>query len=284
MMDIYEGWFAGYTAEIRGRISGTFFTQTDTHINCSWNSMEHFDIPAVLDEVDLKIEHTYHVRDRCREIAQWLKLSDRDIELAATVGLLHDLGRFRQAMQFGTMDDRITGPHGEMSADVFLRDVPKENLSDEEITIIYESLHYHNVFKLPKTLTGKSLFFTQLVRDGDKLDIFRFYTDKQEKRGFRFIMSAEDGECSPDMLAGVLRAENLQVRSIRNKNDRKLMQVSLVYDMNFGYSFSWMLEKDYLAKITGVAEGIADEVMQEVYNYATNWMKQKEKVKQVSHI
>jgi len=260
-MDIsfYEKWFAGYTAEIRSRISGASVLPPD----------------PVLDEVDLKIEHTYRVRNHCREIAMWLGLPKRDIGLAEIIGLFHDLGRFRQALKFGTMDDRITGNHGQMSADIFLDEVSKEKLRDDEVLIISDALHYHNAFILPPALSTRSLLFTKLARDGDKLDIFRFYSDKAEKRVFRFIMSEGEGEYSPNMLEGVLRGENLRVSGIKNKNDRKLMQVSLVYDMNFGYSFERMLEKNYLAVLTGVSDGMADDTMQKVYAYATDWMRDK---------
>ena len=256
MMDIYEKWFAGYTAELRDLIVESA-------------------MPAVLDEVDLKIEHTYRVQDICKQIAKWLKLSERDIQLAEIIGLFHDLGRFAQAIQFGTMDDRITGSHGEMSADIFLYEAPKSDLTGEEISIIESALRNHNVFRLSKTLNERQLFFTQLARDGDKLDIFRFYTDKNEKRTFRFIMPTTPGEYSLEMLAGVLKGENLRVSGVRNSNDRKLMQISLVYDMNFGYSFQHMLEKDYLGMVTGVADGTADDIMKKVYDYATKWMKDK---------
>jgi len=232
-------------------------------------------LPAILDEVDLKIEHTYLVRKHCENIAGWLDLPEADVRLAAIIGLFHDLGRFRQAIQFGTMDDRVTGSHGQMSADIFMYDTPKDGLSDEEISIIADSLRFHNVFKLPGVLKGRTLLHTQLARDGDKLDIFRFYTDFSEKRRFRFIMSEGEGEYSEDMLEGVLQGKNLKVSGIRNKNDRKLMQISLVYDINFGYSFKWMLEKDYLALIGSGPEGILDKKMEKVYNYATKWMEER---------
>ena len=267
---LFDKWFAGYTAEIRSRISGASVMRSDPLTEWGWNFTE---LPAVLDEVDLKIEHTYHVRDRCREIAEWLRFSEQDIELAATVGLLHDLGRFRQALQFGTMDDRVTGSHGEMSADIFLYSAPNKNLAADDISLIADALRYHNVYRLPKMLSGRHLLFTQIARDGDKLDIFRFYTDKSDNRAFRFIMSEGEGDYSPEMLEGVLNGKNLRVSGIRNKNDRKLMQISLIYDMNFGYSFRWMLEKDYLGIISGVADGTADDTMRKVYDYATNWMR-----------
>ena len=267
-IESYEQWFAGYTTEVRSCISGASVTDGTPFTKWGWNIS---DKPSVLDEVDLKIEHTYNVKNRCKEIALWLNLSSRDVLLAEIIGLFHDLGRFRQSLQFGTMDDRITGSHGEMSADTFLCDTPKYDLTDEEIVIIADALRYHNVFKLPQALTGRPLLFARIARDGDKLDILRFYSDKQETRGFRFIMSEEPGEYSKKLVEGALRGENLQIGDIKNRNDRKLVQMSLVYDINFGYSFRWILKKDYLAAIAGEA----DEVIKKVCDYATDWMKER---------
>ena len=256
-MENYEKYFNDYSKEMRSKTSG-------------WP-----DIQSVLDEVDLKIEHSYMVRDRCVKIAKWLKLPGRDTELAAIAGLYHDLGRFRQAREFGTMSDSITGSHGDMSADIFLNEALKDGLSPEEIELIADSIRWHNRFKLPENLPPRTTLFAKLVRDGDKLEIFNFYTDKAEKRSFRFVMPTKDGDYSPEMLEGVLKGENLSVSGIRSKNDRKLMQISLLYDMNFGYSFRYMLEKDYLGLITGVTDGTADKVMKQVYDYAVEWMKER---------
>jgi len=269
MIEIYEKWFAGYTAGVRSRISCDSFEFADER-------------QANLEEVDLKIEHSYRVRDRALEIAKSEKLGERDLELAAIIGLFHDLGRFQQALNFGTMDDRITGLHGELSADVFMESAPKENFSPQEVEVIADSLRCHNLFKVPDGLNGRSLFFTRLIRDADKLDIFQFYSeiarDKgNQARGFRFIMSTESaikGECTPELLAGVLRGENLNVGSIRNSNDRKLVQLSMVFNLNFTYSYQWLLEKGYLADIIGT--GSKD--LMRAYEYVVEWMKSMMKI------
>lgn len=39
----------------------------------------------------LKVVHTYHVAENARKIAEELKLSKKDIELAQLIGILHDL-------------------------------------------------------------------------------------------------------------------------------------------------------------------------------------------------
>lgn len=48
------------------------------------------------DKVKLKIIHTYGVVECSRKIAEGLKLSEEDCNLAQIIGLLHDIGRFEQ--------------------------------------------------------------------------------------------------------------------------------------------------------------------------------------------
>ena len=48
------------------------------------------------EKIDLKIHHTFRVQKLCIEIAKSQNLSNEDIELASTCGLLHDIGRFEK--------------------------------------------------------------------------------------------------------------------------------------------------------------------------------------------
>ena len=184
-INTYEKWFAEYTTNIRNHI---FITLDAGEEYTPWG-WPVSGIPAVLDEFDIKIEHSQIVRNLSANIAKNLKLPDKDVNLAEIIGLCHDLGRFRQAINFGTMDDRITGSHGEMSADIFLHDTPNEaavqpkadnfdvneNISlSVNKNVVADALRYHNHFCLPNSLNERSLFFLKLIRDADKLDIFRF--------------------------------------------------------------------------------------------------------------
>jgi hypothetical protein len=223
----------------------------------------------------MKISHTFAVRDHCRDIATWLGLSEHDVKLATIIGLFHDLGRFRQALWHGTMNDRVTGSHGEMSVDVFLKDAPRAGLSSDDEAVIIDALRYHNQFEIPENLSERATLFTKLVRDADKMDIFRFYTNKDETSRFRFIIVDGEGKRSPELVKKLLQGKNLHIRELKNPNDRVLMQISLVYDLNFGYPCQWLLEKGYLADLTGVADNTADSAMKEVHEYAENWLRER---------
>lgn len=53
-------------------------------------------------KIRLKIEHTYKVVEACEYIAKDLKLNEEDINLAKLIGLLHDIGRFKQLKNFNS--------------------------------------------------------------------------------------------------------------------------------------------------------------------------------------
>ena len=50
--------------------------------------------------IELKIKHTYEVVKKSEYIAKGLRLDKENIELAKTIALLHDIGRFEQIKQF----------------------------------------------------------------------------------------------------------------------------------------------------------------------------------------
>ena len=53
---------------------------------------------------NLKVVHTYHVVDNAIMISKKLGLSEEDINLAALIGILHDIGRFDELKNFKKFD------------------------------------------------------------------------------------------------------------------------------------------------------------------------------------
>ena len=76
------------------------------------------------DKINRKIIHTYKVVECAKHIAENLKLSQEDIELAQLIGLLHDIGRFEQAKRFDDFRDAYTIDHAELGVQILF----KENL------------------------------------------------------------------------------------------------------------------------------------------------------------
>ena len=54
---------------------------------------------------NLKVVHTYHVVDNAIMISKKLGLSEEDINLAALIGVLHDIGRFDELKNLKKFDN-----------------------------------------------------------------------------------------------------------------------------------------------------------------------------------
>ena len=56
--------------------------------------VHNFDVSC--KSINRKINHSLRVSEICKKIAISLNLNDELIELAAFIGLVHDIGRFKQ--------------------------------------------------------------------------------------------------------------------------------------------------------------------------------------------
>ena len=125
-------------------------------------------------KIRLKKEHILRVADNAKKLAEKLKLSQEDIDLAELIGLLHDIGRFEQIKRFDTFKDRQSIDHAVQGLQVLfdeglIRKFLKEDIYDK---IIYIAIKNHNKIEIEKGLGERELLHCKIIRDSDKLDIF----------------------------------------------------------------------------------------------------------------
>jgi hypothetical protein len=126
-------------------------------------------------KISLKILHTYRVADLCDTLAQSLGLPAETCDLYWLAGLLHDVGRFEQVRRYGTFDDAASVDHAAESVRVLFRDGHiRDYLPDPAQDAALETaIGLHSVYRLPAGLAPDTLRLCQVLRDADKLDIFR---------------------------------------------------------------------------------------------------------------
>lgn len=95
---------------------------------------------------ELKLEHTYRVKDNILELGRSLNLDKKSLMLCELIGLYHDLGRFKQYSEYGTFSDAITGSHGELSIQVLMEQDVLRSLEKSEREVILKAIKYHNYF------------------------------------------------------------------------------------------------------------------------------------------
>lgn len=158
--------------------------------------------------IALKIEHSKRVAGLCERIAENNGLKQDDLDLAWTIGLLHDMGRFEQLRRWGTFSDARSTNHAKLGAEVLFSQpagmppfevVPessggrtsrrnpgialfaglapgKVRMRDfvegsKEDQLIRAAIATHGDYRLPDDLPDRTRRFCNIVRDADKLDI-----------------------------------------------------------------------------------------------------------------
>lgn len=216
--------------------------------------------PVRDDPIKLKQEHTQRA---CKEIVmlgQALHLPAQDMLLAETMALFHDVGRFEQYATHGTFRDSSSENHAELG----IRELAKHQVlsicTDEEQALIIKAIGYHNVRTLPEDPEDpedkdkRCLFFARLLRDADKLDIWRVFIDHYERqdkeRNSTIVLGLPDKPaCSPKILKALREHRMVDLKDMTTRNDFKLLQISWVYDLNLRPTFQAVYERHYVERI-----------------------------------
>lgn len=213
--------------------------------------------PAEQRNYDLKIEHTARVRIIMDRLTASLGLPPEERALAAAIALCHDVGRFPQYRLYGTFNDATSANHGALSVQTLKEEGVLDGLGAEERNMLLQGVALHNVFLLPEDLPPVVRRFALLIRDADKLDIWRvmieYCSAPPEERASAVIWELPDtGACSPRALEEVASGRMLNRSLLATADDFKLLQLSWVFDLNFAESHAFMNERGYIGTLAGL--------------------------------
>lgn len=213
----------------------------------------------------LKEEHTLHVCENMREIALDLGLDPRRTALAEAVALFHDVGRFPQYQRYRTFRDSASANHAALSAAVLIEQGVLAGLPSAERGLVVRAVALHNVFTIPGGLDEDTLLLLKMVRDADKLDIWRvfirYYTQRTDERPTAVGLDLPDTpDYSPDVIAALSRRETISLSSLRTLNDFKLLQLAWIFDLNFTRSLQLVRERSVIDQLAATLPRTADVV------------------------
>jgi hypothetical protein len=199
-----------------------------------------------------------HTRRTCEEIlflSEQLALDDHQKRIAETVALFHDVGRFPQFAQYRTYNDARSVDHSRLSVEVLRQEGILGALRREERQWVETAIEHHGRKSLPPDLTGQALLFAKLIRDADKLDIFRIvvsiYRRRREHPGEVSFESElpDEPRISPEVLEAVLSGQLVEYTGLRTLNDMRICQIGWVHDMNFAASLARLRERGLLPEL-----------------------------------
>ena len=201
----------------------------------------------------IKETHTGYVTSNCVELAKYLQLSKHDTELAEIIGLFHDVGRFRQYSLYKTFNDADSEDHADLGLTVIDELDFFKSLSDEDNEIIHFAIKNHNKKAIEPTNDERKILFAKIIRDADKLDIYRvlepFLAQENADKMPKFIKGKERAEISPDFIENFVAGNQADYRKIRTNGDRKIVRLMWVYDINFAWTMKKIVERGYIEKI-----------------------------------
>jgi hypothetical protein len=200
------------------------------------------------ENISLKVEHSYNV---CRFIVPIAREETTDralVLLAETVALFHDVGRFPQYAQYKTFRDSISVNHGKLGAGTLSEEKVLAGLPEEEREIILTAVRFHNAFSIPDLDNPVALFCLKLVRDADKIDIWRIFLEFYENGKDGLASAAGLGlpdipEYSDEIVAAIHEKRTASLSSMKSLTDFILLQLSWIYDLNFKPSARILMEK-----------------------------------------
>ncbi|NLL84367.1 MAG: HD domain-containing protein [Lentisphaerae bacterium] len=180
---------------------------------------------------ELKWRHTAGVVEDARRIMAAEKWTESQTMLGRTAALLHDIGRFSQLAEFGTFRDSLSVDHAVRGCEVIAAEGILAGVSARSTGLITGAVRLHNGREIPLLNDSELLALVNLVRDADKLDIFRVFEEAVEEN--RFATNPEiawnmsmAGEVSEAVLEALEMGRSVDHSDIKTFYDFVMSQVA----------------------------------------------------------
>ncbi len=205
----------------------------------------------------IKENHTIRVCNEILRIGSTLELNSDELRLAELTALFHDIGRFEQYARYHTFVDNKSENHALLSLKI-LNSKGILNEFDKPLkTLISRIIKYHNRAALPANEDETCLFFSKLLRDADKLDIWRvvinYYHQNNSQRNSALELDLPDtAGFSDKVYQDLMNKQIVDIKHVKNLNDFKLLQVGWIFDINFDATFKAIHSRHYMDMIQTV--------------------------------
>lgn len=229
------------------------------------------------EKIKLKIDHTYRVAGLCQTIAESLGLSEPDVDIAWLLGMLHDIGRFEQIRRFGTFNDVQSVDHAEFGADLLFKEglirkfaegyyeecelAEPENQEDEQIIknnehhnkdtgLLEMAIRQHNKYRVKEDLTERQRMFCDILRDADKVDIFKVNADIPMEIIYDVTTEElKNGIITKEVLESFYKKETVLKSVRRSAVDHIVGHISLLFELVYKESYRQAKEQGYVYKL-----------------------------------
>lgn len=229
---------------------------------------------VVNQNIELKEKHTLNVARHAANIARSLNLTEEEVNTAEIIGLFHDIGRFEQFKTYKTFKDDLSENHAALGIKVLEENKILKDLDDSSQKIIIKAIGLHNTKELPSNLDEEEALYCKLIRDADKLDIFRVVIEYEKERQNNPNPAIDNLPFTlgynKELLKDIILNKKISNNSLENYNDRKLYELGWITDLNFAFSLRYIKEKNILKSLINCLP--EDEEINKVSKYLEGYI------------
>jgi len=208
----------------------------------------------MLKMMELKQEHCEKVAENCRTIAQRMNWPEEEVNTAEALGYLHDIGRFPQLERFATFVDANSVNHGKLGFQILKESNLLDNLEQRDRERILCSVLHHNAKRLPENLSHEHYPMLKMIRDADKMDIFRVVLhavqtktiEEHPEIGRHLSMDLHPNHY---IIEKALKKQPISYSELKCFGDFLLMLISWAKFLNYPASLNLICERKIIRKL-----------------------------------
>jgi hypothetical protein len=199
--------------------------------------------------IELKRFHTFKVCENIIDIGRSLKMDKDQLNFAEVLALLHDIGRFEQYRKYRTFDDSVSENHAILGLRVIEEEKILNGFTSEQIEVLSQSILNHNKRSVPENEPAKIDFYSRLIRDADKLDIWRISIEMNITFKLQDEVLSDSYIVPKSFIQCFLDRQTIKMDQASSLYNNTLFKLSWIYDLNFTRSFELFRERNFGAKL-----------------------------------
>ena len=230
---------------------------------------------------NLTVVHIYHVIDNAIMISKKFGLSEEGINLAALIGLLHDIGRFDELKKLKKFDS-VGNDHAMFASKLLFEKgfISRFIDTDKYNNIIKKAIENHNKKQIEDGLSDKELLYVKIIRDADKLDNFRIMQKEEIENIFPGLVSRKEelknSLISDSVYNSVMRKECVDIKDRKYPLDYLIFVLAFVFDIYFKETLLIVKENSYVDVLIDRFNYINNkEKMNKIRNVLNNYIEKK---------
>lgn len=197
-------------------------------------------------QIALKIRHTWKVVEAADTIAASLPLDEHTRRMVHVAALFHDIGRFEQVRRWHTFVDARSVDHAHLGWQILRQGHFLDDYDEREQDIIMDAVRMHSQFALPENLEEPKKTIAQIVRDADKVDIFRVSATEEMKDTFEESRQELEAQTiTPAVFQALMEGRSVRRDERKTALDRLMSFLGFFADLNYPCSFAMADSQGY---------------------------------------